>query len=144
MTMTDKEAALEIALKIVALSAGSADNGRLIQALNVACARLEEPAPQGDAVSRDEVLEYLDHRLQFYATQGYYSRADVLERAKDDINALPGILTVVEVGRRLEALDTVRLVLTRWRKREWIIGPPHVQAPTLPEALAALLAEVEG
>ena len=92
---------------------------------------------EGDLVSREAVLELFKG---FYGAMFNRQAAPALLKPFCD---LPGELSVAEAGRRLEAAGPTKIVVSASRpdKHPEYLG--WACASTLPEALAALLAEVE-
>ncbi len=137
--MTDKEAidTLQSMVKAFSMDCRGPEDTRDVDALQMAIARLKQPAlqmaiarlkqpaPAGDLVSLRAVLACVDPDVHGEKTAHWI---------REDIRALPRHLSVAEVGRRLEAYDWVDVVLDEGPRRG---------GPTLPEALAALLTEIE-
>ena len=113
--------------------------------------------PSGDLVSREAVL-YMLRGLAEQPTREMLD--DVMEEMPSLVRALPSVLSVEKVGRRLEvagvrldicayrwidgdemAASSLREMFRSWRHTGRVCNPKH--GPPLPEALAALLAEVE-
>jgi hypothetical protein len=130
--MTDKEEADVLQ----ALLDGTFGVDDAYDVIEHAIARLEQPAPTGDLVS----LEAAEHVV----ISAQIGRFEHVKKAVAAIRALPRATSVDEVGQRLEAnsvegLDCISIDVCGNSDGDFW----SVVRDTLPEALAALLADVE-
>ena len=119
-----------------------------------AIAALQRPEPTGDLVSLEAVLDVLEKEVQHWCNcrmNGYCSVCQIWFSFKRAARALPRALSVAAVGARLMAAG-IRLDICAYHWDDGddmenhqhagcVCNPKH--GPPLPEAIAALLEEVE-